>query len=87
MSQFLWGALAMACVTAGLLFLRFWDLSRERLFMFFALAFLVFAINWISLAVVNPSEETRHYFHLLRLLAFGLIIVGIIDKNRRAPRG
>ena len=87
MDNFLWGALAMGCVTASLLFLRHWRVSRDRLFLYFALAFAVFSLNWISLAVLDPPSETRHYFYLLRLGAFVLIIVGIAAKNRAADPG
>jgi hypothetical protein len=83
LAHFLWGALAMASLTAGLLFLRSWKLTGERLFALFALAFGVFALNWIVLAAANPPEETRHYVFLLRLVAFLLIIAAVVDKNRR----
>ena len=42
-----WGALAMACWVAGLFFLRFWRLSRDRLFVFFVLAFWLLT-RWVS---------------------------------------
>lgn len=80
--QFLWGMLAMACIVAGLLFLRLWRLSHERLLLFFALGFFTFAINWIGLGIVNPPLESRHWFYLVRMVAFALIIAGIVDKNR-----
>jgi hypothetical protein len=83
---FLWGALATACSIAGLLFLRFWKVTRERLFLFFALAFATLALNWACLGVIDPPTETRFYFYVLRLVAFLLIIVGIVDKNRRSAR-
>ena len=83
---FLWGAEAMASLTAALLFLRFWRLTRDRLFTFFSLAFCSLALNWIVLAVDNAPAEEHHYVYLLRLAAFMLIIIGIIDKNRRARR-
>lgn len=86
MLQFLWGALAMASVVVGILFLRLWHLSHERLLLFFALGFFTFALNWLGLGIVNPSADERHWFYLLRLLAFALIIVGIVDKNRSAAR-
>jgi peptidoglycan/LPS O-acetylase OafA/YrhL len=73
----------MACAVAALLFLRFWKVSRERLFLFFSLAFAVLGLNWFCLALFTPGEETRYYFYLLRLCAFVLIIAGIVDKNRR----
>lgn len=81
--QFLFGALSMTCCTAALLFLRFWRMTWDRLFLFFSLGFWVFALNWIALAITESGLENRHYTFLLRLLAFGLIIVGILDKNRR----
>ena len=83
MKLFLWGALAMGFSTAGLFFLRFWIVSRDRFFLFFTLAFFALAANWTGLAVANPGVETRHYFFLLRLVAFALIIVAVADKNRR----
>jgi hypothetical protein len=83
---FLWGALAMACGTSALFFLRHWSATRDRLFAFFAVAFAVMALNWVSLAFIDPGKELRHTLYLLRLLAFVLIMVGIIDKNRRSSR-
>ena len=86
MTQFAWGASAMASAVAGLFFLRFWRESHDRLFVFFALAFWSLAAHWIGLAVVNPGVESRHHLFVLRLLAFLILIVGILDKNARARR-
>lgn len=83
---FFWGALSMACATAALFFLRYWVSTRDRLFAFFAIAFAVLALNWVSLAFIDPGEELRHTLYLLRLGAFMLIIIGIVDKNRRSGR-
>jgi hypothetical protein len=84
MKQLLWGALAMACWVAGLFFWRFWRDSRDRLFVFFCCAFWVLALDWIALALLPEAEVTLHYIYAIRLLAFALIIAGIVDKNRRA---
>ena len=83
---FFWGALFMASAIAALFFLRYWSSTRERLFAFFAIAFAVMGLNWLSLAFVDPGDELRHTLYLLRLLAFVLIIIGIVDKNRRSSR-
>ncbi len=83
MSPFLQGVAAMACWVAGLCFLRFWKTSGDRLFAFFAAAFWVLAAHWIALGVLNPPSETPYYLYLPRLLAFVLIIAGVVDKNRR----
>lgn len=78
----------MAALVAALFFLRYWRSTRERLFAFFALAFLGMSVNWTLLAIVNhPVDEMRqaHAF-VIRLVAFVILIVGIIDKNRRSGR-
>jgi hypothetical protein len=79
----LWGALILGCGTASLFFLRFWTLGRDRFFLFFGAAFGFLALNWVALVLIPTESEERHYAYLLRLLAFVLIIVGIVDKNRR----
>jgi hypothetical protein len=84
--MFLWGALTMAGLTAALLFLKFWRLTRDRLFLFFALAFCALALNWCTLAMLNAQGEGHQYVYLIRLVGFVLIIIGIVDKNRRVRR-
>ena len=88
MRVFAWGVLAMASLVAALFFLRYWRASRDRLFGFFSLAFVGMAINWTVLAVVNrPVDEARQaHAYVIRLVAFVILIVGIIDKNRRSGR-
>jgi hypothetical protein len=73
----------MGTAVAALIFLRFWRVSNERLFLYFALAFTSKAINWVGRSIADPALESRHYVYLFRLLAFVLIIIGILDKNRR----
>ncbi len=80
------GALTMSAWVAGLFFLRFWHASRDRFFISLAISFWLLALNWLALALVPSVRETEHEVFLLRLLAFGLIIVGVIDKNRRSRR-
>ncbi len=86
MRDFIWGTLTMACAVIALHFLRYWRTSGDRLFVFFGVAFAVMAVNWLSLAIVDPRIEGRHYLYFLRLAAFLLIIIGIVDKNRRGGR-
>jgi len=73
---------ATAAVAAGLFFFRFWRESRDRLFAFFGAAFWMLAVSWALLALINPSDETRPYIYAIRLVAFLLMIVGMVDKNR-----
>lgn len=83
MNQFLWGALATTALTASVFFLKFWRQSHDRLFAIFAAAFAVLAVNWIVLAFMRSNDETSYLVYLIRLLAFVLIIIAVVDKNRR----
>ncbi len=82
MHSFLTGMSTAGCLAIGLIFLRLWRDSGDRLFVYFGAAFWALALNWVILALVSPADETRHLFYLTRLAAFVLIIMGIIDKNR-----
>ena len=83
---FLNGANAMACIIAGVVFLTYWRDSRDRLFIFFAIAFWALAFQWIVIVPIDPADEHRHLFYLPRLVAFTLIAIGIVDKNRNPGR-
>ena len=83
MSSFLLGAVAMACLIAALFFLRFWKKTRDRFFLFFAAAFVVDAVNRGMLALATVPKEDEPLLYLVRLVTFGLILVAILDKNRR----
>jgi len=78
---------AMASFGVAVFFLRFWRQTRDRLFAFFAMAFILLGANWAGLATLSVSQEARHLIYLVRLLAFVLIIVAIIDKNRGGKPG
>ena len=73
----------MGMATAGLFFLRFWRESRDRLFGFFALAFFLLAVNRLLLLFVPEDSEMTLAPYLVRLLAFGIILAAIVDKNVR----
>lgn len=79
------GATIMGCVFAAVFFARFWYTSRDRFFAFFSAAFVLLAVNWFGVLQLGPTTESRHLVYLLRLLAFVLIAIAIIDKNRRSP--
>ena len=83
---FMRGGLVACCWIAGLFFFRFYRSTSDRLFLFFAASFWVFSLNWLTLALLGVPQEARHLVFLLRLVAFGLILVGIWDKNRRENR-
>lgn len=83
MLSFTWGAVAAMSMVAAVLFLRFWAESRDRLFAGLAAGFAVLSANYVALAWLRPDDETRHLVYLVRLLAFSLMLVAVIDKNLR----
>ncbi len=82
-NQFLLGVVVAACSVAGLFFLRFWRRTRDRLFVIFAVAFWTLGANWLALAFTE-QDEVRTALYVVRLLAFLLILGGVVDKNRSA---
>jgi hypothetical protein len=78
-------ATGMGCAVAGLIFLRHWAATRDRLFGWFSASFFLMALNRVGLLAVGEQHEVSTYIYLLRALAFALIIAGIVEKNLR-PR-
>ena len=82
MLDFILGMAVMASAVAGMFFLRFWRRTRDRLFAIFAAAFWLMGLNWLLLAVVE-TDEINSAVYGIRLLAFVLILLAIVDKNRK----
>ncbi|HEX8252144.1 MAG TPA: DUF5985 family protein [Thermoanaerobaculia bacterium] len=83
MINLLLGALFAGYSVAALFFLRFWVTTRDRLFAMFSAAFAILAVQRLALALTRTVVEDQSAMYLLRLLAFIIIIVAIVDKNRR----
>jgi hypothetical protein len=82
--QFLSGAAMFGAWAGGVFFLKFWVETKERLFFLFALSFWIMAIERIVMIFIqNPSNEDRSLVYVIRLVAFLIIVYGILDKNRR----
>ena len=85
LTEFLLGAVAMGAAVIAAFFLRFWRRMRDRLFAFFALAFLVFAINNVLIVTFGSRSESAVAIYGARAVAFGLILFAFFDKNRVPP--
>jgi Ca2+/Na+ antiporter len=86
MYDFLTGVIAISCFVASLFFSRFWRQSRERLFIYFAVSFLLLGINRLTLIYVPESLEPYTWLYLVRLLAFVVLLVGILEANRQGKK-
>ncbi len=80
------GAITMGYAVAGLFFLRFWQETRDRLFLIFAIAFWMLGGQRLALALSRNMVEDDTGLYLVRLFAFLLILGAIIDKNRSSPQ-
>ena len=85
-SDFLGGATSMGFAIAALLFLKFWQRTREGLFLAFAAAFLLLGINQALLTLTRIPLEERSSLYLIRLAAFTLIIGALWWQNRKSSR-
>ncbi len=89
-SDFLSGASLMAFGASSLFFLKFWRTSKDRFFLFFASATAILSLERIVLLCVRecvrtPASdvaESSSWVYLMRLVAFVLIMLAIVDRNR-----
>lgn len=79
MFDLLSGAVAIGYFLGALFFLRFWRDTRDGLFIGFALAFGLLALNQVL--AYDVPDENRAYIYLLRVLAFTIILLAIVRKN------
>jgi hypothetical protein len=84
MEHFMMGAIVTLSIVTALFFLRFWRDTGDRLFGIFSAAFLLLGITRIGLALsLTPQSEVHTHWYWVRLAAFVLILLAIVDKNRR----
>jgi hypothetical protein len=79
---FLLGVIFTASLTAGVFFLKFWRRTGDRLFLAFAAAFIIEALNRLSFLFIERPNEGSPIIYIVRLLAFLLIVAAIVWKNR-----
>jgi hypothetical protein len=79
------GAVSTASLIGALFFLKFWRRTRDSLFLSFAAAFALMALNQAVPVLFNIPSESASPVYLLRLAAFLLIIWAVLRKNLK-PR-
>ena len=78
---FLLGIIAMASLTAGVFFLKFWRVTRDVLFLAFGVFFWIEAGSRVALLFFEHPSEGSPWIYLLRLFALLLILAAILKKN------
>ena len=78
---YLSGIVTAGFLACGLFFAKFWWRSRDTLFLAFAAAFWLLALNAALVVLLQQPEHERSGFYLLRVAAFLLIAVAVVGKN------
>jgi hypothetical protein len=89
--EFLSGICMATFAASGVFFFKFYRGSRDRFFLFFGLACWLLALERVVLlsyeiafqSIRTVATEGASWVFTIRLLAFLLILAGIVDKNRR----
>jgi hypothetical protein len=82
LKEFLLGALVMGDLAAGLFFVRYWKVTGDRFFLFFAWSFALGAVSRALLAAHIANSEAEPLIYSVRLLSYLVILLGIADINR-----
>jgi hypothetical protein len=86
MIGFMAGAVTLAYLVSAAFFLRFWRKTSDRLFLAFACAFTLFAVNQALIDMLAVMFEPESFAYLLRVLGFVIILGAILDKNLAGNR-
>jgi len=81
MNMVVTGCITMGFAVAGLFFLRFWYETRDRLFVFFSTSFFILAASRAAMGSINLRDSNGDYLYWVRLVAFSIILIAIVDKN------
>jgi len=81
MTDLFTGAICMGSLLIALFFLRFWRDSGDRFFLYFAASFLIEGLHRLYSALHDAGGEDSPLHYLIRLLAYGLILWAILEKN------
>ncbi|MGC3982788.1 MAG: DUF5985 family protein [Steroidobacteraceae bacterium] len=84
--SFLLGIIVTASIIAGVFFLKFWRNTGDRLFLAFAIAFIIEGINRIGFLFVAKPNEGSPAIYIVRLIAFLIILAAILAKNSRRSK-
>ncbi len=81
MNDVLTGAIAMGSIIIALFFLRFWRDSGDRFFLYFALSFFIEGLHRVYSTLHDHGGEDSPAHYVIRVLAYGLILWAILEKN------
>jgi len=81
LNAFLLGVIATGSLTASAFFLKFWRRTHDSLFLFFGLAFAIEGLNRFTALYMEHPNQGSTLTYIVRLIAYLLILLGILIKN------
>lgn len=87
LTHVLLGAVIMGDVIAALFFVRFWKLTDDRFFLFFAASFMAIAVSRVVVDENLPPIGYEPFGYMIRILSYLFIIAGILYKNTSVRTG
>lgn len=84
LTHVLLGAVIMGDMIAGLFFVRFWKVTGDRFFLFFAASFVGIAVSRVVVDEGVPPFGYEPLGYMIRILSYLFIIAGILYKNTSA---
>lgn len=84
MYQFISGAVMFGCFTAAAFFFQAYRRNVDRFFALVALSFFILGIERLVLAIANEPESSSPLAYIPRLVAFALMVLAVVEKNRSA---
>jgi Family of unknown function (DUF5985) len=81
LTHVLLGAVIMGDVIAALFFVRFWKMTGDRFFLFFAASFITVAVSRVVVDENIPPFGYEPFGYMIRILSYLFIIAGILYKN------
>jgi uncharacterized membrane protein HdeD (DUF308 family) len=79
--NFLYGAISMAAAIAALFFLRFYRRTGDRFCLYFFASFALESTSRLLAVLLQWGDQNSEWFYVLRVGAYGLILIAILDKN------
>ena len=79
---FLLGIVVTASLASGTFFLKFWQRTRDPLFLAFGIAFIIEGLNRIGFLLTEKPNDGSPIIYVVRLVAYLLILSAVVWKNR-----
>ena len=76
------GAVVMGDAVAALFFVRFWKVTGDRFFLFFAASFVADGVSRVVVDQGIPPFGHEALGYMIRILSYLFIIAAILYKNR-----